>query len=384
MARRLKLGMVGGGRGAFIGAVHRIAARIDDRFELWAGALSSDPARAQASADEAGIARSYTDWSEMARAEGARDDGIDAVAIVTPNHLHASIATEFLNAGIHVICDKPLAVTVAQGEALAKLAREKNRLFALTHAYSGYPMVRHARELVDAGEIGDVRLVNVEYAQDWLAKPIEVTGENRQAVWRTDPKLAGRAGCLGDIGTHAYHLAAFITGMTPSSLSAEVHTFVPGRRIDDHVQAMLRYPNGARGMLWASQVASGAENALRLRVYGTKASLAFDQENPNELWFTPLGGTAGRLTRGRVKSAVAAHATRVPQGHPEGYLEAFAQLYKDAALQIEALNAGQPLPAESLLLTTVDDGVAGLRFINAVLASSAADGQWRAIEPARS
>ncbi len=169
--------------------------------------------------------------------------------------------------------------------------------------------------------------------------------------------------------------------MTPSSLSAELHTFVPGRRIDDHVQAMLRYPNGARGMLWASQVASGAENALRLRVYGTKASLAFDQENPNELWLTPLGGTAGRLTRGRVKSAVAAHATRVPQGHPEGYLEAFAQLYKDAALQIEALNAGQPLPAESLLLTTVDDGVAGLRFINAVLASSAADGQWRAIEP---
>ncbi|WP_120346314.1 Gfo/Idh/MocA family protein [Paraburkholderia fungorum] len=378
---RLKLGMVGGGQGAFIGPVHRIAARLDDRFELVAGALSSDPQRAQASAAEAGIARSYADWREMAHAEAARDDGIDAVAIVTPNHLHAPVATAFLEAGIHVICDKPLAISLAEGEALAKLAREKNRLFALTHTYSGYPLVRHARELVENGALGEIRVVQVEYAQDWLAEPVETGGTNKQAGWRTDPSLAGPAGCLGDIGTHAYHLAAFITGMTPSSLSAELHTFVPGRRIDDHVQAMLRYPNGARGMLWASQVASGAENALRLRIYGTKASLAFDQENPNELWFTPLGGSAERLTRGRVKSAIAAHATRVPQGHPEGYLEAFAQLYKDAALQIEALDAGQPLPAESLLLTTVDEGVAGLRFIDAVLASSAADGQWRPIEP---
>ncbi|CAB3788114.1 Gfo/Idh/MocA family protein [Paraburkholderia caffeinilytica] len=377
--RILSLGMVGGGQGAFIGAVHRIAARLDDRFELVAGALSSDPQRAQASAAEAGIARSYADWREMARAEAARGDGIDAVAIVTPNHLHAPVATAFLEAGIHVVCDKPLAISLVEGEALAKLAREKNKLFALTHAYSGYPLVRHARELVEQGALGEIRVVQVEYAQDWLAEPIETGGANKQAGWRTDPSLAGPAGCLGDIGTHAYHLAAFVTRMLPLALSAELHTFVPGRRIDDHVQAMLRYPNGARGMLWASQVASGAENALRLRVYGTKASLSFDQENPNELWFTPLGGSAERLTRGRVKSAIAAHATRVPQGHPEGYLEAFAQLYKDAALQIEALNAGRPLPAESLLLTTVDDGVAGLRFIDAVLASSAADGQWREI-----
>ncbi|MFM0349485.1 Gfo/Idh/MocA family protein [Paraburkholderia sp. RL17-347-BIC-D] len=377
--RRLRLGMVGGGQGAFIGAVHRIAARLDDRFELVAGALSSDPQRAQASADEAGIARSYSDWREMARAEAARDDGIDAVAIVTPNHLHAPVATAFLEAGIHIVCDKPLAISLAEGEALAKLAREKNRLFALTHTYSGYPLVRHARELIESGELGEIRVVQVEYAQDWLAEPIETSGTNKQAGWRTDPALAGPAGCLGDIGTHAYHLAAFVTGMTPNALAAEVHTFVPGRRIDDHVQAMLRYPNGARGMLWASQVASGAENALRLRVYGTKASLTFDQEHPNELWFTPLGGSAVRLTRGRVTSAIAAHATRVPSGHPEGYLEAFAQLYKDAALQIEALDAGCALPAESLLLTTVEDGVAGLRFIDAMLASSAADGQWREI-----
>jgi predicted dehydrogenase len=368
--------MVGGGQGAFIGAVHRIAARIDDRFELVAGALSSDPARAQASALEAGIARSYADWREMARVEGARDDGIDVVAIVTPNHLHAPVATAFLEAGIHVICDKPLAVSLEQGQALARLARDRNRLFALTHTYSGYPLVRHARELVDAGELGEVRVVQVEYAQDWLAHPLEQSGTNKQAGWRTDPKFAGPAGCLGDIGTHAYHLAAFVTGMMPAALSAELHTFVPGRRIDDHVQAMLRYSNGARGMLWASQVASGAENGLRLRVYGTKAGLAFDQENPNDLWFTPQGGTAQRLTRGRVTSAVAAHATRVPAGHPEGYLEAFAQLYQDAALQIDALDAGQTLPPPSRLLTTVDDGVAGLHFIDAVLASSAADGKW--------
>ena len=371
--RRLRLGMVGGGQGAFIGAVHRLAARLDDRFELVAGALSSDPQRARASAAEVGIARSYDDWREMARAEAAREDGIDAVAIVTPNHLHAPVATAFLEAGIHVVCDKPLAVSLAEGEALAKLAREKNRLFALTHTYSGYPLVRHAREMIEAGEIGQIRVVQVEYAQDWLAEPVENGGLNKQAGWRTDPALAGPAGCLGDIGTHAYHLASFVTGMTPVALSAELHTFVPGRRIDDHAQAMLRYANGARGMLWASQVASGAENALRLRVYGTRASLAFDQEQPNELWFTPLGGAAQRLTRARVSGASAAHATRVPAGHPEGYLEAFA------ALQIEALTEGRARPAESLLLTTVEDGVAGLRFIDAMLASSAADGQWREI-----
>ncbi|RQH07173.1 gfo/Idh/MocA family oxidoreductase [Paraburkholderia dinghuensis] len=372
--------MVGGGQGSFIGAVHRIAARIDDRFEWVAGALSSDPARAHASAAEAGIARSYSDWREMARAEAARDDGIDAVSIVTPNHLHAPVATAFLEAGIHVICDKPLAMSLAEGEALARLARERGKLFALTHTYSGYPMVRHARELVANGTLGELRIVQVEYAQDWLAEPVEADGANKQAGWRTDPAQAGPAGCLGDIGTHAYHLATFVTGVAPAALSAELHTFVPGRRLDDHVQVMLRYANGARGMLWASQVASGAENALRLRVYGTRGSLAFDQESPDVLWVTPLGGVAQRLTRGRVNSAVAQHATRVPAGHPEGYLEAFAQLYLDAALQIEALDAGLPLPPESRLLTTVDDGVAGHRFMETVLKSSASDGKWWPVE----
>ncbi|SDC68708.1 Gfo/Idh/MocA family protein [Paraburkholderia lycopersici] len=379
MTRRLRLGMVGGGEGAFIGAVHRIAARLDDGFELVAGALSSDAARAQASAAALGLARGYADWREMAQVEGAREDGIEAVAIVTPNHLHAPVAHAFMDAGIHVICDKPLAVSLAEGEALARHAREADLVFALTHTYSGYPLVRHARELVEAGEIGDVRIVQVEYAQDWLAHAVERGGANRQAAWRTDPALAGPAGCLGDIGTHAYQLAAFVSALVPQSLAAEVHTFVPGRRVDDHVQAMLRYANGARGMLWASQVASGAENALRLRVYGTKAALAFDQEEPNVLWFTPQGGEAQRLTRGRVAGRAAQHATRVPPGHPEGYLEAFAQLYRDAAAQIHAREAGEPAPPASRLLTSVDDGVEGLRFIEAVLASSAAGGAWRSI-----
>jgi predicted dehydrogenase len=379
MTRKLQLGMVGGGQGAFIGAIHRLAARMTDRFELAAGALSSDPQRALDSAREAGIARAYTDWREMARAEALREDGIDAVAIVTPNHLHAPVATAFLESGIHVICDKPLAVSLAEGEALAGLARERQRLFALTHVYSGYPLVRHARTLVEEGALGEIRIVQVEYAQGWLAEPLEASGANRQAAWRTDPRLAGPAGCLGDIGTHAYHLAAFVTGAMPVAVSADLHTFVPGRRLDDHVQALLRYASGARGMLWASQVASGAENALRLRVYGSKASLSFDQEQPNELWLTPQDGAAQRLTRGRVKSAAALHATHVPPGHPQGYVEAFAQLYCDAALQIETIDAGRPPPAESLLLTTVDDGVAGLRFIRAVLASSAADGRWQNI-----
>lgn len=374
MTRRLRLGMVGGGEGAFIGAVHRIAARIDDRFELVAGALSSDPQRAASSAAAIGIARSYADFREMARTEAAREDGIDAVAIVTPNHLHARIATAFLEAGIHVICDKPLAVSLDEGEALARLAREKGLVFAVTYTYTGYPLVRHARALVQAGALGDVRLVNVEYAQDWLSLPVEHQS-NRQAAWRTDPALAGPAGCLGDIGTHAYQLAEYVTGMRPSEVSAEVATFVPNRPIDDHVQAMLRYANGARGMLWASQVAAGEENALRLRVYGTKAGLSFDQQNPNELWITPLGGASERITRGRVQSAEALHATRVPAGHPEGYLEAFAQLYTDAASCIE-----QGATQGDGWLTTVDDGVAGLRFIDAVLTSSRANAAWVTIE----
>ncbi len=377
MKRRLRLGMVGGGQGAFIGAVHRLAARMDDHYELLAAALSADPANARSSALALGLdpARAYEDYARMAQAEAARSDGIEVVAITTPNHLHAPVARAFLEAGIHVICDKPLALTLAEGEELARLARQQRRLFALTHTYSGYPMVRHARELVSAGELGELRYVQVEYLQDWLANPIP-PGQNKQADWRADPARAGRAGCLGDIGTHAYQLAAFITGQLPNELAAELHSFVPGRLVDDHLQVWLRYPEGMRGSLNASQVASGEENRLQIRLYGDKASLIFRQEAPNELWLTPIGGASQRLTRGQVASPAAAHASRVPAGHPEGYLEAFAQLYTDAALQIHALAAGEAPPPESLALTTVEDGVAGMRFIETSLASHAADGRW--------
>lgn len=376
--RRLRLGMVGGGDGAFIGAVHRIAARLDDCYEIVAGALSSDAERAVRSGAAIRLdpARTYSDYREMARQEAARPDGIDVVAIVTPNHLHAPVARSFLEAGIHVICDKPLGISLDEGEELAALARAKGRVFALTHTYSGYPMVRHARELVASGAIGDVRLVHVEYAQDWMAEAANQSPEFQATNWHNDPRRAGPTGCTGDIGTHAFHLAAFVTGIQPSELLAELHSFTPERILDDHVQVMLRYPNGARGMLWSSQMATGCENALKLRVFGSKASLAFDQESPNELVLTPQGGCAQRLTRGRVGGLAAGHATRVPCGHPEGYLEAFAQLYRDAAAQIHALEAGQPLPAASASLPTVEDGVDGLRFIEAVLASHDAGSRW--------
>jgi predicted dehydrogenase len=375
MQRRLRLGMVGGGQGAFIGAVHRIAARLDDHYELVAGALSGDPARAAASAADVRIApeRSYTSYQEMARAESARDDGIDVVAIVTPNHLHAPVATAFLEAGIHVICDKPLGMSLAEGQALAALARHHNKLFALTHTYTGYPMVRQARAMVEAGEIGELRLVQVEYSQDWLAASIATGAVDN---WKNDPLRAGPGGTLSDVGTHAYHLAQFVSGQKPSSLLAELSTFVPGRPLDDHVQAMLRYPNGARGTLWASQVATGCENTVRLRLFGSKAQLDFNQETPAELWFTPQGGNPQRLTPGRVGSAAAAHATRVPAGHPEGYLEAFAQLYSDAARHIIALDAGLAVPLAALWLPTVDDGVDGMAFVEAVLASHQNGGVW--------
>jgi len=382
MPRRLRLGMVGGGQGAFIGAVHRIAARLDDCYEVVAGALSGDAARSRQSGAAIRLdpARCYADYREMARAEAAREDGIDVVAIVTPNHLHAPVATVFLEAGIHVICDKPLGISLDEGLQLAALARDRKRVFALTHTYTGYPMVRHARELVASGAIGEVRMVHVEYAQDWMAELDKQDPAFQAANWHNDPRRAGPTGCTGDIGTHAWHIAGFVSGLQPSELLAELHAFTPNRTLDDHLQVLLRYPNGARGTLWASQMATGCENALKLRVFGTDASLAFDQEQPNELWLTPQGGCAQRLTRGRVRGAAAEAATRIPNGHPEGYLEAFAQLYRDAAAQIHALDAGLPVPETAAWLPTVEDGVGGMRFIEAVLASHSDGSRWVALD----
>lgn len=376
--RRIRLGMVGGGQGAFIGGVHRMAARIDDRFELVAGALSSDAARGAASAAELQLApqRSYADYAEMARREAAREDGIDVVAIVTPNHLHARIASAFLDAGIDVICDKPMTTTLAEALALVAKVRDTQRLFALTHNYSGYPMVRQAREMVAAGELGDLRVIQAEYPQDWLSTDLESTGQ-KQASWRVDPAQAGAGGSLGDIGSHAEHLARFISGLELAQVSADLKTFVPGRRLDDNCHVLLRYTNGARGMLWSSQVAPGNENALRVRVYGSKAGLAFSQEHPNQLWFTPLGGRPQLITRGGAGAgAAAARATRIPAGHPEGYLEGFAQLYRDVAEQIQARwerRAPDPL---ACWVPSVEDGARGMKFIEAVVESSRADGRW--------
>lgn len=376
--RRIRLGMVGGGQGAFIGGVHRIAARLDGCFELVAGALSSDVARAHASAAGLHIApdRSYGEFHAMAKAEAARADGIDMVSIVTPNHLHAGIARAFLDAGIHVICDKPLTTSVADALELVQHVRQSGCLFALTHNYSGYPMVRQARAMVAAGELGEIRVVQTEYPQDWLSTNLEATGQ-KQASWRVDPLLAGAGGSLGDVGTHAEHLARFISGLALAEVSADLSTFVAGRRLDDNAHVLLRYGNGARGMLWSSQVAPGNENNLRVRIYGSKAGLEFRQEHPNQLWFTPLGQTPRLLTRGGSgNDAAAGHATRIPSGHPEGYLEGFAQLYRDMAEQLQARWENRAPDPMACSVPTVEDGARGMKFIEAVVESSRANGRW--------
>ncbi|MGB3387193.1 MAG: Gfo/Idh/MocA family oxidoreductase [Pseudaminobacter sp.] len=374
---RIRLGMVGGGQGAFIGAVHRIAARIDDQFELVAGALSSDPARAKASAAEIGIAadRSYGSYEEMAKAEAARPDGIEAVSIVTPNHVHAPAARAFLEAGIHVICDKPMTTTVKEAEELVALVEKTGKVFVLTHNYTGYPMIRQARAMVAAGELGEIRLVQAEYPQDWLTERAELAG-SKQAEWRTDPKRSGAGGSIGDIGTHAYNLAAFVSGLETEELLAQLTTFVPGRLLDDDVQILLRYKGGARGMLWASQVAVGNENGLKLRVYGTKGGLEWTQADPNYLWFTRFGEPRQLLTRaGAGAWPQAARVSRIPSGHPEGYLEGFATIYAEAARAIRAART-DAAPEEGTLYPTVRDGLAGMRFIEAAVSSSSADNIW--------
>lgn len=378
--RRIRLGMVGGGQGAFIGEVHRIAARLDNRFELVAGALSSDNARALASADALGIdsKRSYSSFENMATMEAKRKDGIEAAVIVTPNHLHFPAAKAMLEAGIHVICDKPLTSTLADAEALAALVDQSGLLCMVTYNYSGYPMVRAARDLVMAGELGELRLVQVEYPQDWLATNIEASGQ-KQAAWRTDPAQAGAGGSIGDIGSHAFHLAEFVSDLHCTSLLAELNSFVPGRKLDDNAHVLLRFDNGARGMLWASQVACGHENGLRLRLYGERAGLEWFQEDPNALWLRPLGEAPRKLTRGGPGATPnAQHATRLPAGHPEGFLEGFATLYRDFAECLDTFAGGGTL--KTGLLPTVADGTRGVRFIERVVASARAGSVWKSLE----
>jgi predicted dehydrogenase len=381
MQRRIRIGLVGGGQGSFIAAAHRAAARLDDGYELVAGALSSDPQRALTSGLELRLApeRCYATYADMARREAQRPDGIDAVVIVTPNHLHFPVAQAFLEQGIHVICDKPMTTRLDHADVLLALAERQGLLFMVTHTYSGYPLVRHARELVRNGALGDIRVVQVEYAQDWLSEPLELTGQ-KQAEWRADPQRAGPAGALGDIGTHAFHLAGFVSGLEVDQLAAELTTFVPGRVLDDHVQVMLRYQGGARGMLWASQVATGSANRLQLRVFGSRAAIHFDQESPDQLLFTGLGEATQIVRRGATPAGGdAALATRLPAGHPEGYFEAFAQLYRDFALAWQALAAGQPFDAAHHPMPTVRDGRQGMAFIDAVLRSHQGGSSWVAL-----
>ncbi|MEX2518410.1 MAG: Gfo/Idh/MocA family oxidoreductase [Paracoccaceae bacterium] len=374
---RIRLGMVGGGEGAFIGGVHRIAARLDDQFELVAGCFSADAGRSAASGAALGLtpARVYDDFEAMAKREARLKDGIEAVAIVTPNHMHAPAAKAFLKRGVHVICDKPLTATLPEAKRLAKAAAASGALFVLTHNYTGYPMVRQAREMIAAGDLGAVRVVQVEYAQDWLTEPLEATGQ-KQAAWRTDPARNGAGGATGDIGTHAFNLTCFVTGLEVESLAADLQRFVPGRRVDDNAHVMLRLSGGARGMLWCSQVAPGNENALRLRVYGEKGGLEWAQEEPNRLWCTHFGEPTRLLTRaGAAASDAAARMSRIPAGHPEGYLEGFANIYAEAAAAIRARRAGAA-PDPAVTFPGVAEGVAGVAFVDACVRSSARNGAW--------
>lgn len=365
---RIRLGMVGGGKDAFIGAVHRIAARIDDKYELLAGALASTPDKSLSSGRMLGLSedRIYPDFETMAVAESARSDGIEVVTIVTPNHLHFAACKAFLAQGIHVICDKPVTSTLEDAIELEELIKHSGCQFLLTHNYTGYPMIREAQRMVADGDLGSIRIINMEYIQEWLAAP----NEGKQAKWRMDPAMAGAGGCIGDIGTHAYNLACFVTGLKAEALSADLHSFGEGRVLDDNAHIMFRFQDGAKGMLWASQVAIGSENGVKLRIIGEKASLEFFQEDPNKLWFTPLGAPKQLLTRG---GAGYVGETRIPAGHPEGFLEAFATLYNEFADVIRCSKS------KNNLAPGIEDGVNGLKFIAAAARSSAADGHWETI-----
>jgi predicted dehydrogenase len=370
--RKLRYGMVGGGPGAFIGAVHRKAAALDGEIELVSGAFSSDPEKSR----QMGLAlhldprRVYRSYEEMAEKEAALppEERIDFVAIVTPNHLHYLIAKTFIEAGFHVVCDKPLTTTLEEAEELCRLVARHNVLFALTHNYSGYPMVKQARAMVQEGLLGEIRKIVVEYPQGWLATPLEQTGQ-KQAAWRTDPKQAG-AGALGDIGSHAEHLARYITGLELDRLCADVTTFVPGRKVEDDANLLVHYQNGARGILYASQVSVGEENNLRIRVYGEKAALEWHQEEPNYLYVRYPDRPEQVYKRGNDYLAPAARrASRLPSGHPEAFIEAFANIYLNFARTLKARLAGEKPDPLDLDFPTVQDGARGVHFILTALES---------------
>jgi predicted dehydrogenase len=372
LKRKLRFGMVGGGPGAFIGAVHRRAATLDGLATLVAGAFSSDRDKSRAQGRELHLdpERVYDSFDAMAEREASlpADERIDFVSIVTPNHVHFPAARAFIERGIHVICDKPMTTTLEDAEALCRLVRQHDVVFALTHNYSGYPLVKQARALVHDGKLGQLRKVVAEYSQGWLSTLVEATGQ-KQAGWRTDPARAG-AGALGDIGSHAEHLARYVTGLEIEQLCADVSTFVEGRRIDDDANLLVRYRGGAKGVLFCSQISLGEENRLTLRVYGSEASLEWHQEEPNTLVVRRADGPTEVYKPGHpFLSAAAQHATRLPSGHPEAFLEAFANVYANAMRTIGARIAGEEPDPLDLDFPTVDDGLAGVRFILGAVAS---------------
>ncbi len=379
LGRRLRYGMVGGGPGAFIGAVHRSAAGLDGEFELVAGAFASTLDRSSEQGRTLGLDpnRVYGDFEEMAEAEGQRPEGdrIDAVTIVTPNHLHYPVAKAFMDAGIDVICDKPMTTTLADAEALCRQVAIQKRVFAITYNYTGYPMVKEARALVASGRLGTLRKVVAEYPQGWLSTLLEATGQ-KQAEWRTDPARAGVSSALGDIGSHAENLIRYVTGLRVDSLLADMASLVPGRSMEDDANILLRFQGGARGVLYASQVAVGEENGLRIRVYGSEAGLEWFQEKPNELWLLFPDAPRQRLTRGNTYLSQAAQtATRLPPGHPEGFLEAFANIYKSAGRAIGAARHGKPNVAADGDFPSVGEGARGVHFVHAAVKSATTE-RW--------
>ena len=378
MDRRMRIGMVGGGKDAFIGGVHRIALRLDGNYELVAGSFSSNFDNSKETGKDLGLAedRIYETYQEMAEKESARSDGIHVVAIVTPNHLHVPIAKIFAEKGMHIICDKPLALSTKEAIELKNIVENKKIIFALTHNYTGYPMVRHARSLIQKGDLGSIRVVQAEYPQDWLTTKAEDSGL-KQAEWRTDPKRSGDGGCIGDIGTHAFNLIRFITGLEVDELSADIHTFVKGRLLDDNAQIMLRFKGGAKGAIWSSQVAVGNENNLKIRVFGENGGLEWRQEDPNYLYYTKFGHPTHKITRGSGSASEEANnVTRIPPGHPEGYLEGFANIYSDVYKRLFAQTNQQNYDQSNDCYPTIYDGVEGMRFIETVLESNNNNSKW--------
>mgnify|MGYP001428364647 FL=1 len=378
MDRKIRIGMVGGGRDAFIGGVHRIALRLDGYYELVAGSFSSNFNNSKETGSNLGLDkdRIYETYQEMAEKESNRVDGIDVVSIVTPNHLHVPVAKIFADKGINIICDKPLAMSSAEAIELKKIIESKKIIFALTHNYTGYPMVRHAKHLIQRGDLGTIRVIQAEYPQDWLTKKAEDSGL-KQAEWRTDPNRSGGGGCIGDIGTHAFNLIRFISELEVDELSADIHTFVKGRLLDDNAQIMLRFKGDAKGAIWSSQVAVGNENSLQIRVYGEKAGIEWKQEDPNYLYYTKFGQPTQRITRGSESASKEANdSSRIPPGHPEGYLEGFANIYSDVSKELYSKINNQKYDNSKDCYPTIHDGIEGMRFIEKVLESNKNNSKW--------